>query len=75
MILILLCALVVSGSVTLSPRSCCKAKQILQRPLPGIAHALVFWGFCAFAVITIKHFTVGLNTSVLDRHVLAGKFY
>src|SRR5579883_450140 len=52
-----------------------QSKVIRQRPLPGIAHALVFWGFCAFALITINHFAVGLNTSVLDRHVLAGKFY
>ncbi len=28
---------------------------ITQRPLPGIAHAFVFWGFCAFAVVTINH--------------------
>jgi Fe-S oxidoreductase len=52
-----------------------QSKVIVQRPLPGIAHALVFWGFCAFALITVNHFAVGLNTSVLDRHVLAGKFY
>ncbi len=26
-----------------------QAKVIRERPLPGIAHAFVFWGFCAFA--------------------------
>jgi len=29
-----------------------QGKVIGQRPLPGIAHALVFWGFCAFALAT-----------------------
>ena len=27
----------------------CQAKVIRERPLPGLAHAFVFWGFCAFA--------------------------
>ncbi len=27
-----------------------------QRLLPGFAHALVFWGFCAFVLITLNHF-------------------
>jgi Fe-S oxidoreductase len=28
---------------------------IKQRPLPGLAHAIVFWGFLAFAAITVNH--------------------
>src|SRR5690349_7551486 len=32
----------------------CQSKVIRQRPLPGIAHAFVFWGFCAFAIVTIN---------------------
>ncbi len=28
---------------------------IKQRPLPGLAHAFVFWGFLAFAAITVNH--------------------
>lgn len=52
-----------------------QSKVIRQRPLSGIAHALVFWGFCAFALITINHFAVGMNASVLDRHAFPGKFY
>ena len=32
-----------------------QSKVIDQRLLPGIAHAFVFWGFCAFALITINH--------------------
>src|SRR5713101_6916850 len=38
-----------------------QAKVIRERPLPGIAHAFVFWGFCAFALITINHFLAGLG--------------
>src|SRR5262249_15739874 len=30
-----------------------QAKVIRERPLPGLAHALVFWGFCAFALVTL----------------------
>ena len=29
-----------------------QGKVIRERPLPGLAHAFVFWGFCAFALIT-----------------------
>src|SRR4051812_40519666 len=32
-----------------------QGKVIRQRPLPGLAHAFVFWGFCAFALITVNH--------------------
>jgi hypothetical protein len=32
-----------------------QGKVVAQRPLPGLAHALVFWGFCAFSLITINH--------------------
>ncbi len=33
----------------------CQAKVIRERPLPGSAHAFVFWGFCAFALVTLNH--------------------
>ena len=52
-----------------------QAKVIRQRPLPGVAHALVFWGFCAFALISITHFAEGLNLTVLNRDSWPGKFY
>src|SRR5262245_4258598 len=42
-----------------------QAKVIRERPLPGIAHALVFWGFCAFALITIAHFAAGVGLNLL----------
>src|SRR5581483_10486540 len=52
-----------------------QAKVIRQRPLPGIAHALVFWGFCAFAIVTLNHFAQGLQFQLLSRESLIGKVY
>src|SRR5512143_2587506 len=36
-------------------------KTILERPLAGFAHALVFWGFVAFAGYTLVEFLAGLG--------------
>ena len=44
-----------------------QSKVIRERPLPGIAHAFVFWGFCAFALITINHFAEGFGITLLNR--------
>jgi Fe-S oxidoreductase len=52
-----------------------QGKVIWQRPLPGLAHALVFWGFCAFALITLNHFAEGLGIGFLDRTGVFGYFY
>ncbi len=38
-----------------------QAKVIRQRPLPGLAHAFVFWGFCAFALVTMNHLAAGFG--------------
>jgi len=38
-----------------------QAKVIRQRPLAGLAHAFVFWGFCAFALVTTDHIATGLG--------------
>jgi len=43
-----------------------QAKVIRQRPLPGLAHAIVFWGFCVFGLITLNHFSTGLGLPILD---------
>ena len=43
-----------------------QAKVIRERPLPGIAHALVFWGFCAFAIITLNHIAIGFGAGFLQ---------
>jgi Fe-S oxidoreductase len=52
-----------------------QAKVIRERPLTGIAHAFVFWGFLAFALITINHFAAGLGLRVFARDGLFGSFY
>ncbi len=43
-----------------------QAKVIRERPLPGLAHAFVFWGFCIFGLITLNHFATGLGFPILD---------
>ncbi len=48
---------------------------IRQRPLPGLAHAFVFWGFCAFALVTINHFAQGIGLHFLSRDGIFGRFY
>ena len=52
-----------------------QGKVISQRPLPGLAHALIFWGFCVFALITVNHFAEGLNLGFLNRTGVFGPFY
>ncbi len=52
-----------------------QAKVIQQRPLPGLAHAFVFWGFLAFVLVTIDHFTRGFGGRLLDPEGGFGRFY
>jgi len=52
-----------------------QTKVIRERPLPGIAHAFVFWGFCAFALVTIDHIGTGLGAPLLDRSGSFGRIY
>jgi Fe-S oxidoreductase len=52
-----------------------QAKVIRERPLPGIAHALVFWGFLAFAIVTVDHLSRGFGRQVLDRVDAIGLTY
>ena len=52
-----------------------QGKVIQQRPLPGLAHAFVFWGFCAFALITINHFAQGFGFHLFSRQGAFGWFY
>ena len=53
----------------------CQSKVIRQRPLPGLAHAFVFWGFLAFALVTINHVLTGLRVGVLQHTGIVGEFY
>ncbi len=45
---------------------------IAQRPLPGLAHAFVFWGFCVFALVTLNHFAAGFGLRFFRATVLGG---
>jgi Fe-S oxidoreductase len=52
-----------------------QAKVIKQRPLPGLAHAFVFWGFLAFGLITMNHIATGFGFPFLSREGAFGGFY
>jgi Fe-S oxidoreductase/Flp pilus assembly pilin Flp len=52
-----------------------QGKVILQRPLPGLAHAFVFWGFCAFALITVNHIASAFGLRFLSPESGFGRFY
>ena len=43
-----------------------QGKVIRERPLPGLAHAFVFWGFCVFALITLNHLATGFGLPFLS---------
>jgi len=43
-----------------------QSKVIRERPLPGIAHAFVFWGFLAFALVSLNHLATGLRVAFLQ---------
>ena len=52
-----------------------QAKVIRQRPWAGLAHALVFWGFCVFAVVTLNHFGTVFGLPFLSRLGVLGQVY
>src|ERR1017187_3601570 len=52
-----------------------QGKVIRERPLPGLAHAFVFWGFCAFALVTLNHIAAGFGFPFLSREGGFGKAY
>jgi Fe-S oxidoreductase len=52
-----------------------QGKVIRQRPLPGLAHAFVFWGFCAFAPITINHIATAFGGRFMTPASGFGRFY
>src|SRR5262245_56837501 len=52
-----------------------QAKVVRERPWPGFAHALVFWGFCAFALVTLNHVATGFGVPFLSRGGRFGIFY
>jgi Fe-S oxidoreductase len=52
-----------------------QTKVIKERPLPGLAHAFVFWGFISFALITINHFLEVLGWGLPMSHTTTGQAY
>jgi Fe-S oxidoreductase len=52
-----------------------QGKVIRDRPLPGVAHALVFWGFCAFVLVTLNHLAAGYGLVLIDRQSAFGRVY
>jgi Fe-S oxidoreductase len=52
-----------------------QAKVIRERPLAGIAHAMVFWAFCAFALVTLNHCAAILGLDFLDPAGRVGRIY
>ncbi len=53
----------------------CQAKVIEQRPLPGLAHAFVFWGFCVFALVSLNHFASCFGFGFLSPEGFFGRIY
>ncbi|MCW5982109.1 MAG: (Fe-S)-binding protein [Bryobacteraceae bacterium] len=52
-----------------------QAKVIRHRPLPGIAHAVVFWGFCAFALVTLDHLAAAFGLDLIPHESRFGRLY
>jgi len=52
-----------------------QGKVIGGRPLAGLAHAFVFWGFCAFALVTLNHFAEAFGLRLLSAESAWGRAY
>jgi Fe-S oxidoreductase len=53
----------------------CQATVIRGRPLPGLAHAFLLWGFGAFLVAEADHMASAFGYAFLDTQSAAGLFY
>ncbi len=52
-----------------------QGKVIAQRPVAGVAHAFVFWGFLAFGLITLNHLAMGFGFPLFTRESVFGAVY
>jgi Fe-S oxidoreductase len=52
-----------------------QSKVIRQRPAAGLAHAFVFWAFCAFALVTVNHCASAFGLGFLSPDGSVGRFY
>ena len=53
----------------------CQRQTIRERPVAGLAHALVFWGFVAFGGYTRVEFLRGLGIVDLTQHAAGSRIY
>ncbi len=53
----------------------CQGLVIKERPLPGIAHAFVFWGFLAFGLVTMSHVAEGFGLRISRESWLARAYF
>jgi Fe-S oxidoreductase len=53
----------------------CQGKVIRQRPLPGVAHAFIFWGFLAFVLVSLNHIANAVGLGFLSSASYVGRFY
>jgi Fe-S oxidoreductase len=53
----------------------CQSKVVRERPLPGLAHAFVFWAFLAFALVTLNHCAIVFGIGFLSPGGIIGRFY
>jgi Fe-S oxidoreductase len=71
------------SALTNLPRRCwlffweivCQAKVIRGRPLPGLAHAFLLWGFGAFLIAELDHLAALFGCAFIDPQSAAGLFY
>src|SRR5258706_8065264 len=52
-----------------------QGKVIFDRPAAGLAHAFGFWGFCAFALVTVNHIAAGFGLTLIPRGALVAQVY
>lgn len=52
-----------------------QSKVIRQRPASGLAHALVFWAFCAFVLVTLNHCASVFSLGFLSPAGSVGRWY
>jgi Fe-S oxidoreductase len=52
-----------------------QSKVIRERPAAGVAHALVFWAFCAFVLVTLNHCASAFGVGFLSPTGFGGRFY
>jgi Fe-S oxidoreductase/nitrate reductase gamma subunit len=52
-----------------------QSKVIRERPLAGLAHAFVFWAFCAFALVTLNHCALAFGLGFLSPQGFFGRAY